>query len=208
MLDDSPRVRLSTGEVLSADHVVLAAGVGNTLLVPNLPVDRLRCLRRVLWWIETPQALRASLAQLPVYGAFTPHGFFYGFPHNDEGISGLKVACHTSSAIPDLDDPIDPRAVVRDRRRRDWTPIASFLAQHFPSAGTKIAGHKVCMYTATPSWDFLIDRHPECDRVVIVGGLSGHGFKFAPSLGTLVANLVCDEAPPRAEFSWDRLCSS
>jgi glycine/D-amino acid oxidase-like deaminating enzyme len=68
--------------------------------------------------------------------------------------------------------------------------------------------------TVTPSWDFVIDRLPEDPRIVIAGGFSGHGFKFAPAIGRMVAELALDRgavalrdfaiathrsAPPRAD---------
>ena len=55
---------------------------------------------------------------------------------------------------------------------------------------------KVCLYTNTPDEDFIVDRHPADPRILFVGGLSGHGFKFTVLLGQLAAILVTDgEAP-------------
>jgi len=48
----------------------------------------------------------------------------------------------------------------------------------------------------TPDTDFIVDRHPEFPQVVIGAGFSGHGFKFAPAIGELLAELLVD---PRAE---------
>jgi glycine/D-amino acid oxidase-like deaminating enzyme len=56
----------------------------------------------------------------------------------------------------------------------------------------------------TPDTDFIVDRHPAFPRVAIGAGFSGHGFKFAPAIGELLAELVVDpgaETIPRLRLS-------
>ena len=48
------------------------------------------------------------------------------------------------------------------------------------------------MYTSSPDGHFVIDRHPEDERVCFVAGLSGHGFKCASALGEIMADLALD----------------
>jgi len=52
----------------------------------------------------------------------------------------------------------------------------------------------VCMYTMTPDAHFVIDRHPRHPGVVLAGGFSGHGFKFATVVGEVAAELALDGA--------------
>ena len=54
------------------------------------------------------------------------------------------------------------------------------------------------MYTNTPDLNFLIDEHPDFPEVLIVGGFSGHGFKFAPAIGESVADLLSGQQPDTA----------
>lgn len=190
------RVVLEDG-VVEGDQIVVAAGVGTPALVPGLALS---VLRRLLFWVR-PAVIPESL---PVWGAMTPDGFFYGFPHGEEGVRGMKIACHTSATTPGLDDPIEPGAVDRSMRPSDWAPVESFLQSYMPGLAAERIEHKVCMYTATTSWDFVLDRHPLLPGVAVVSGLSGHGFKFAPALGRLVADLVLDGADARPEFAWSR----
>lgn len=196
-------VAVETGRVvlddsaLEADAIVVAAGVRSLELLPTPDVS-VSVLRRVLFWLRP----KVEPAGLPVWGALTPSGFFYGFPPGHEGLSGLKVACHTSDAIPGLDEPVDPEALDRSVRTEDWAPVADFLRAFMPSVGLDRIEHRVCMYGATASRDFLIDRHPSMAGVVVASGLSGHGFKFAPALGRLVADLVLTDAEPQPEFAW------
>jgi glycine/D-amino acid oxidase-like deaminating enzyme len=46
------------------------------------------------------------------------------------------------------------------------------------------------MYTLTPDRHFLIDLHPDHSNVAVAGGFSGHGFKFSPVVGEILADLV------------------
>ena len=69
--------------------------------------------------------------------------------------------------------------------------------------------HAVCLYTMSPDEHFIVDRHPEHDRVVFAAGLSGHGFKFAPVLGAALADLATHGTTrlPIGFLSLDRLHS-
>ena len=66
------------------------------------------------------------------------------------------------------------------------------------------------MYTKTPDEDFIIDRHPEHEQVLIVSACSGHGFKFAGAIGeiaaqwTLTGKTTLDVSP----FTLGRLTNS
>ena len=51
----------------------------------------------------------------------------------------------------------------------------------------------VCFYTMSPDEHFLVDRHPRDEQVLLVAGLSGHGFKFTSVLGEALAELALDD---------------
>jgi glycine/D-amino acid oxidase-like deaminating enzyme len=55
---------------------------------------------------------------------------------------------------------------------------------------------KACMYTLTSDHDFIIDQHPKHPQLVLCGGFSGHGFKFAPIVGEIAADLALDGGTP------------
>ena len=44
----------------------------------------------------------------------------------------------------------------------------------------------------TPDNRFILDRHPDCNDVILATGFSGHGFKFAPVVGEILADLALD----------------
>ena len=49
---------------------------------------------------------------------------------------------------------------------------------------------KTCLYSYTSDEDFIVDKHPENENIIITGGFSGHGFKFASIIGEIVSDLV------------------
>lgn len=188
---DRVRVLLDDGTLVASDVVVVAAGAWADQLLPGRL--ELRVLRRVLAWTEPTPERRAALRDLPVWGAFTAEGFFYGFPHNDEGVSGFKLACHAprQAALAYMDEPVDPDAVSREIEPRDLEPLRSFIARYRPDAGPIVTA-KTCLYASSPSEDFYLDHHPDDARVVVAAGFSGHGFKFTPAIGQAIAGLVLD----------------
>ena len=46
----------------------------------------------------------------------------------------------------------------------------------------------------TPDQDFVIGRHPEHPNVTVACGFSGHGFKFVPVVGEVLADLALEGA--------------
>jgi len=172
---------------MSADRVVLATGpwVHRLLGELDLPVQMTR--QYLLYFAGLP---------LPSFGIGTFPAFItndlYGFPahqmHN--GQYWLKAASHTFGPSVDPDDTRAPdeRSVTRTvRQLRELLPA---LQQ------ASLAHVDSCMYDVSPDEDFILDRLPGDPRIVFATGLSGHGFKFGPLLGELLASLLCDTAPP------------
>jgi sarcosine oxidase len=91
--------------------------------------------------------------------------------------------------------PPDPARADRDR---------AFVRRRLPSFDPEPLETETCLYTMTPDADFVLER---AGPVAVCSPRSRHGFKFAPSLGELVAALVCDEEPPfpRERFPRERL---
>jgi sarcosine oxidase len=105
---------------------------------------------------------------------------------NPEEPGRFKVALHSSGPPVDADarsfDP-DPE------RERLATEYASRrFAAHRPVGGTE-----TCLYTNTPDEDFVLDRR---GPVVIGSPCSGHGFKFAPLVGRILADLATAQPAP------------
>lgn len=180
-------VALESGERVCGDFALVAAGAYLPGLLPQFLPERLKVVRRVMAWTRPEAAERARLGGLPVWGLFGPEGFYYGFPWADEGVDGFKLACHVGAGGEGADLGEDPETVDRGVHPADLEPLAEFLRRRLPAAQGPFVAASVCLYTCTPSWDFCIDFVPGEPRVLVAGGFSGHGFKFAPAMGELMA---------------------
>lgn len=179
-------VRTSAGEY-AARHLVLAAGAW---MAGDLPGFRLPLTvhRQVMFWVQ-PTGERALFlpAQLPVWLWETREGpLWYGFP--DLG-DGPKVARHHGGVATSA-NTLD-RAITE----ADSAPLVSFLGSALPGLDGPVTEARVCMYTNTPDEHFILDRHPDCPAVLIASPCSGHGFKFAPTIGEILADLAMDRPP-------------
>jgi glycine/D-amino acid oxidase-like deaminating enzyme len=126
-----------------------------------------------------------------VYLFELPAGVFYGFPRLDT--RSVKVAEHSGGAT--VDDPANVnRAIDPEEQHR----VEEFLAAHLPEVSPRLADHAVCLYTMSPDEHFIVDRHRAHANVVFAAGLSGHGFKFTPVLGRVLADLALDGSTPLA----------
>lgn len=68
--------------------------------------------------------------------------------------------------------------------------LAAFMGDLLPGSGRPVRSSR-CQYTLTPDRDFVIAPVPGHPSVVVGLG-AAHGFKFAPTFGRLLADLVAD----------------
>jgi glycine/D-amino acid oxidase-like deaminating enzyme len=61
---------------------------------------------------------------------------------------------------------------------------------YLPGLEPRVVRQQICLYTNTPDDHFIIDQHPEDPNCVFAVGFSGHGFKFAPVIGEILADLA------------------
>lgn len=138
----------------------------------------------------------AFLAPLAGHHADTPvfiersAPWVYGLPTDiGSGPGLLKVAMHFAGppADPDL-TPFEP-----DPER--LSNLAAQTERLLPGYHQEPVATERCLYDTTPDTDFILDRQ---GRVVLGAGTSGHGFKFGPLLGEILADLATGN-PPRFE---------
>ena len=177
---DSVRVRTSA-DVFEAKGLIVTAGPWAPLWLDELP---LQVLRKHVYWF--PGHTPCFAANCPVYLVELPHGLFYGFPAvNDQGI---KVGEHTggvpvSHAADDTEDADD----LEDAQR-----VREFVATCLQGVVPQIGERSTCWYTMSSNGHFRINRHPKSRKVLYAAGLSGHGFKFAPVLAEILADLALE----------------
>lgn len=181
-------VAMLGGESLQGAQVVLAAGAWSASLLPSLGVTLpLTANKQQVMYISgLPETF--SPGPFPVF--LNLDHDFYGFPQDENGL--LKVSVHDPGPIIDPNVSHQPDTEVDDY-------LLSLVKTYIPQAAEgQFALSRVCMYAMTPDEDFILDRVPGYSNVVVAAGFSGHGFKFGPVIGELMASLVTGEA---AEFS-------
>jgi glycine/D-amino acid oxidase-like deaminating enzyme len=182
-------------ESLPADLVLLCTGAWAARLCPSLarelrpsgqPVFHLRPERPALYQAE----------RFPVFCADIARTGYYGFPITQGGL--VKVANHGPGVAVDMGE--DARAVPA----ADETALREFLRDTIPDlAGAEIASRRLCVYGDTLDGHFWIAEDPARPGLVVATGGSGHGFKFAPVLGDLIADIALGEGSPLAHrFRW------
>jgi sarcosine oxidase len=179
-----------TGVQLRARQVVFAAGPWlNALLAGEQAASPLRLPLTVErqvphWFAPAPgrNVFHAEVCPVTIL-EYEPGRFIYTLP--DVG-HGVKAGIHHEGAA------VDPDAVDRTITDADERAVRAVLEQWMPGATERVVDASVCMYTNTPDGHFIVDRHPSHENVWLLSACSGHGFKFAPALGELVADLVLE----------------
>jgi sarcosine oxidase len=105
-----------------------------------------------------------------------------------------RESCRAHTGKPGARALANAVDVARDITAADTDPIRALAARHLPALG-ELTRSSTCLYPMSKDGHFVIDRHPDSDRLVIGAGLSGHGFKFAPVIGEALANLATGAAP-------------
>ena len=183
---DSASVWVQTAtERFEAEALIITAGVWSSRILNELKLP-IRVLRKTLWWqkVEDPESFTPD--RFPVFIADSPAGEIYGFPIY-EG-PGLKIANHAGG------EPVDLDHVDRFTRPGENHDCLELAARVIPGVTPQVVKSAVCLYAMTPDADFIVDRHPASSRVTIGAGFSGHGFKFAPAIGEILASLITEPA--------------
>lgn len=174
---------LSDGRRLTAGLVLVAAGTWSHLLVPEL-APMMRSTGHPVFHLE---ARDPEMFSPPLFGTFMADVAgtgWYGFPYNPRE-RVIKVANHGVGLR------LHPELDAREVNPEDLTQLHSFLAMAFPSlAEARVLYTRRCVYCDTLDEHFWIDRHPEKPGLAVATGGSGHGMKFAPVLGPLIADAV------------------
>lgn len=200
LTDDGVRLTVDAGgrtEVLTARQAVLTAGAWTSKLVGGLAsLPRLTVTQEqpAHFAVADPGAIWPGFNHVPGSDAeyadwYSP---VYGMQTPGEGI---KAGWHGVGPVVDPDrrsfapEPVQREALQRYARR--WLPGVD--ADRLRDIS--------CTYTTTADENFILDR---IGPLVIGAGFSGHGFKFTPAVGRILADLATGEGPAPAAFSASR----
>jgi sarcosine oxidase len=185
---DGVRVR-TADRTVEAGRLVVAGGAWAPDLLAGLGLP-LVVERQVQYWFAPLGGVEPFLSH-PIWIWEDRSGVQpYGFPAHEAG-RGVKTAFFRmgQETTPDtIDRTVHPAEVERMR---------AALAAHVPALAGPLLDARTCMYTNTPDEHFVIAALPGSPQVAIAAGFSGHGFKFAPVVGEILADLALDGGTPQ-----------
>jgi len=193
------RVEVATGEeVFVADTVVVTVGawtanlLGSMVTLPRLVVTQEQPAH---FAVSDPTAVWPSWNHVPE-PANPRYGYWYSQTYGTlTPGEGVKAGWHAVGPVTDPDartfEPEPVQLAALQRYVREWLPGVD------ADALTPVS----CTYTSTDNTDFVLDR---VGPIVVGAGFSGHGFKFGPTVGRILADLVEGTARPAERFTSDR----
>lgn len=185
----------ASGDLVPADWVVATLGAWTPHILP-FTAPHLRSVGQPVFHLQPTDPWAYQPGRFPVFGADVANTGYYGFPANRSGV--VKIANHGPGR------PMHPESPERAVRPEDEAQLRQFLRETFPGlVAAPVVFTRVCLYCDTWDGHFWIARDPQREGLVVASGDSGHGFKFAPVLGEIIADaLEGASAPVLSKFRW------
>jgi sarcosine oxidase len=196
--DDTVGVTFVTGhgvETISARTAVVTAGAWT---------------ERLLAGVTAHPALVVTQEQPAHFGVLDESATWPGFNHApDPGDSrydywysgvygtltpgeGVKAGWHGTGPV------VDPDARSYSPEPAQFEALRRYAREWLPGVDADAATAISCTYTTSPDANFVLDR---VGPIVVGAGFSGHGFKFTPVVGRILADLVEGSGSAPALFS-------
>ena len=177
-------------DVYCAEKVIVTAGPWIARFLPPAYAHLFKVYRQVMYWFDIREDCRSLFAPpgFPIFiWIFANSGEFgfYGFPTLDG--KTIKIATEQFTAITDPDHV--NRAIGLEEEQ---SMFKDFVQGRLPGISACCGTAASCLYTATPDSNFVIDVHPNNDRIIIASPCSGHGFKHSAAIGEALAEQVID----------------
>lgn len=190
-------VRVHTAEnTYTAGRLVICPGAWAPRLLADLGVP-ITVERQVMYWFQPRHGIGPFLPeQHPIYIWEDPAGAqAYGFPAIDGPGLGAKVAFFRKGGVttPETGPETTPETIDRTVHEVEIRAMADHMADRIPDLPGTFLKAATCMYSTTPDEHFVIAQHPaHPESVTVACGFSGHGFKFVPVVGEILADLALD----------------
>jgi sarcosine oxidase len=185
-------VQIKTARAIyTARRLIVAAGSWLPGLLPAAHREQFTVRRQVLYWFRARQEsfdhFRPENFPVYVWQLPAPQGV-YGFPAVGGPDDGVKIATAQYS------EATTPQSVDRTVSPQEAKAMyETYVAPYFPALLPTPIRTKVCLYTCVQDARFIVDRHPEHDRIIVASPCSGHGFKHSAGLGDVLAQMALGE---------------
>ena len=187
--DSEVTVKTSRG-IYQAEKVIITAGPWIGRFLPPAYAPLFKVYRQVMYWFDIREDCRPTFEPpgfpifIWIFGKGGEFGF-YGFPTLDG--KTIKIATEQFTAVTDPDHLLrivgieEAPSMYRD-----------YVQGRLPGISDRCETAASCPYTVTPDSNFVIDVHPDNDRILIASPCSGHGFKHSAAIGEALAEQVID----------------
>ena len=187
--DSGVTVQASRG-AYSAEKVIISTGPWIARFIPPPYAHLFKVYRQVMYWFDIREDCRSTFAApgSPIFiWIFAKGGEFgfYGFPTLDG--KTIKIATEQFTVITDPDHV--QRGVSMEEKQSMYK---DYVKGRLPGISDRCGTAASCLYTTTPDSNFVIDVHPDNDRIMIASPCSGHGFKHSAAIGEALAEQVID----------------
>src|SRR5438552_14799552 len=186
---------LEDGEKIAATAVVMAVGAWTPYALP-FTRNYLRASGQPVFHLKPKQPELFTPERFPIFGADISTTGYYGFPLNRDGV--VKVANHGAGR------EMSPESVQRVVTTEEENNLREFLSWTFPALmDAPIVYTRICLYCDTHDGHFWIAPDPDRPGLIVATGDNGHGFKFAPVLGEIIADATEGRDNPLLQkFRW------
>jgi sarcosine oxidase len=182
---DGPHgVTVTTGaDSFTAGQLVICPGAWAPDLLNELGIP-ITIERQVLYWLD-PAGGTAPFEDHPIFIHEDAVGQqIYGFPAIDGSAGGVKVAFFRKGQV------CTPETIDRTVHPREIDEMRQHASRLLPALTGPAVHTATCMYSNTPDEHFVITRPDRFANVTVACGFSGHGFKFVPVVGEVLADLA------------------
>jgi len=174
----------------AANTLILAAGPWLPPMLDERLAACFKIYRQTLFWFDIDGPVEAFLPENSPVFIWELQGRkegIYGFPAIDGPRGGVKIAGESfeSTTTPETVS----RSVTEEEKRAMFD---DYVSPYVSGVSRRCIKALSCLYTVTPDFGFVIDRHPESERVIIVSPCSGHGFKHSPAIGEALSEIVLE----------------
>jgi glycine/D-amino acid oxidase-like deaminating enzyme len=186
---------LDNGQRIPGDVVVMTIGAWTPYVLP-FTRNFFRAIGQPVFHLKPRDPELFAPERFPVFGGDISTTGYYGFPINHEGV--VKIANHGPGR--EMSPESSERAVTSEEEKN----LREFLSSTFPSlADAPILYTRICLYCDTNDGHFWIAPDPERPGLIVATGDNGHGFKFAPVLGEIIADAAEGKPNPLLQkFRW------
>ncbi|HEX3484403.1 MAG TPA: N-methyl-L-tryptophan oxidase [Micropepsaceae bacterium] len=178
----------TTRSTYKAEKLVITAGPWLPELMAANYAQIFKILRQVLLWFDVAgpiEPFEPTRCPVFIWELQGPEQAIYGFPALDGARGGVKVATqqyeHTTT----------PQTVNREVSEAEISAMhETYVAPYLPDLRRECVKAVTCLYTVTPDAGFVIDTHPESERIILASPCSGHGFKHSAAIGEALAEIA------------------